>query len=127
MAKVLIADDEAMERQTLARGLAAHGHDVVAVGDGAEALAALETATYDLLIADIVMPVMDGIALALKASSVYPNLAIVLVTGYAAELARARNLEALVGRVVSKPYTIAEMAALVAALSGRPATPARNA
>jgi CheY-like chemotaxis protein len=102
----------------LAHGLARLGHDVVAVADGAEAVTALATARYDVLIADIVMPVMDGIALALKASSDHPALKIVLVTGYAAELARARNLEALVQRVVSKPYSIAAMAALVTELAG---------
>jgi CheY-like chemotaxis protein len=74
----------------LAHGLARLGHDVVAVADGAEAVTALATARYDVLIADIVMPVMDGIALALKASSDHPALKIVLVTGYAAELARAQ-------------------------------------
>jgi CheY-like chemotaxis protein len=118
VARVLVADDEPTERQTLARGLARHGHHVVAVGDGAEALTALATGAYDVLIADIVMPVLDGIALALKASSAHPDLAIVLVTGYAAELGRARNLEALVQRVVTKPYAIADMVALVAELGG---------
>lgn len=118
MARILIADDEPAERQVLAHGLARHGHDVVAVADGAEAIAALATARYDVLIADIVMPVMDGIALALKASADHPDVRIVLVTGYAAELARARNLEALVQRVVTKPYVLADMAKLVAELAG---------
>ena len=118
MARVLIAEDDAALRDTLALGLARLGHDVVGVGDGAEALVALGRATFDVLIADIVMPTLDGIALALKASSAHPRLAIVLVTGYASEVARARNLDALVSRVVSKPYAVAEMAALVAELAG---------
>jgi CheY-like chemotaxis protein len=120
VARILIADDEPGERSVLAQGLARHGHDVVAVADGAAAVAALATARYDLIIADIVMPVMDGIALALKAASEHPNVKIVLVTGYAAELMRARNLEALVHRVVTKPYSIADMAAMVAELVGTP-------
>lgn len=76
MARVLIADDEPTERQVLAHGLSRHGHDVVAVADGAEAVTALTTARYDVLVADIVMPVMDGIALALKASADHPELRI---------------------------------------------------
>jgi CheY-like chemotaxis protein len=117
MARVLIADDEAEARAILARGLEAKGHAVIAVADGAEALVALSRGTFDVLIADIVMPVMDGIALALKASRDYPALKVVLVTGYAAELGRARNLDALVERVIAKPFTIAAMAALVAELT----------
>ncbi len=120
MARILVADDEPAERDVLARGLIARGHQVTTAADGAEALAALGAKAYDLLIADIVMPVMGGIALALKATSSHPDLKIILVTGYAAELARARNLEALVQRVVSKPYAIADMARLADELVGPP-------
>ncbi|MEX2648438.1 MAG: response regulator [Alphaproteobacteria bacterium] len=120
MARVLVADDEPAERDVLARGLIARGHQVATAADGAEALVALAAARYDLLIADIVMPVMDGIALALMATSSHPDLKIVLVTGYAAELARARNLEALAQRVVSKPYAIADIARLADELVGPP-------
>jgi len=121
MARILVAEDEPAERAVLVRALARSGHEVTAVGDGAEALAALEAGGFDLAVADIVMPVIDGIAFALKASRDHPGLRVLLVTGYAAELARARNIEDLVAGVISKPYTLPELeSAVAAALAPRP-------
>ena len=64
--------------------------------DGFAALAALAAQSFDLLLCDIVMPGLDGIALALKAGKDYPALKILLMTGYSAERQRAHNLAALV-------------------------------
>ncbi len=84
------------------------------------ALAALEEAVYDLLLTDIVMPGVDGIALALKATKDRPSMPVVLMTGFAAEQQRAHNLEALIDRVVSKPFSLKEICAAVdAALQAR--------
>jgi two-component system, cell cycle response regulator CpdR len=55
------------------------------------------------------MPELDGIALALKASKDYPAMKILLMTGYATERQRAHNLEALVDRVLMKPFTLDEI------------------
>ena len=63
------------------RALANAGHDVVAAEDGLQALEALETDQFDLLLSDIVMPELDGIALALKLSKDWPDLPILLMTG----------------------------------------------
>src|SRR4051812_23921502 len=92
------------------------GHEVIAACDGAEALDTLlrEGGRFDLLLTDIRMPVMDGIALALAASRDYPALRIILMTGYADQRERASNLEALIHDVVSKPFTLAELKTAVA-------------
>ncbi len=68
MARILIAEDEEAVRQFVERALTHYGHEVVSVSDGSEALALLETTEnpFDLLLTDIVMPIMDGIALALR-------------------------------------------------------------
>ncbi|MBM3560573.1 MAG: response regulator, partial [Alphaproteobacteria bacterium] len=63
----------------------------------------------DLPVTDIVMPGMDGIALALKASREHPDMAILLMTGYAAERQRTHNLEELIHRVVAKPFTLRQI------------------
>jgi len=55
------------------------------------------------------MPGLDGIALALKASKDFPDMPILLMTGFAAERQRAHNLEALIHRVIAKPFTLAEI------------------
>ncbi len=113
MARILIAEDEDGVREFLTRALVHVGYEVTAVADGSEALQALQGASFDLLLTDIVMPELDGVALALKATKDYPELRIVLMTGYAAEQARAHNLDALVHEVVSKPFTMSEICAVV--------------
>ena len=93
--------------------LAHAGHKVTTVEDGLAAVAALAGARYDLLLTDIVMPGLDGIALALKASKDWPGMAILLMTGFAAERQRAHNLEALIHRVLAKPFSMEELATAV--------------
>jgi len=114
-ARILVADDEDAVRRLVVRALQLHGYDATAVADGAAALEALVAAEepYDLLLTDIVMPVMDGIALALKVSRDYPDLRILMMTGYAEEKRRAHNLEVLIHDVISKPFGIDELLAAV--------------
>lgn len=111
MARILVADDEVGLREFVARALAGKGHDVTAVSDGGEALEALQAGDFDLLVTDIVMPQLDGIALALKAAKDFPALRIVMMTGYEDERQRAYNLDALVHEVVAKPFTLEEICA----------------
>lgn len=113
MAKLLIAEDEAPLRELLVRGLTASGHEVTAVADGIEALHALEDDAFDLLISDIMMPELDGVSLALKVAKEWPGLPIVLMTGFADQQARARNLNALVQRVVAKPFSLEDLARII--------------
>jgi CheY-like chemotaxis protein len=126
MARFLIAEDEEPARNLLARALVKDGHEAVTAADGAEALDRLSDGNFDLLLTDIRMPVMDGIALALAAARDFPDLPIVMMTGYASEKERAQGLDRLVHEVVLKPFTIDEMKrSLAAALSAR-RTPREN-
>jgi CheY-like chemotaxis protein len=104
-------------RALVARALAQDGYEVVATADGAEALDVLqrEAGRFDLVLTDIRMPVMDGIALALATARDFPALPILLMTGYADQRERASGLEALIRDVVAKPFTLAEIKAAVAA------------
>lgn len=116
MQKVLIADDEDSMRQLVARAIAMDGHEIVTAQDGAEALEILtrEDGAFDLLLTDIQMPVMDGIALALSAARDFPQLTILLMTGFADQRERASNLNALVHDVVTKPFSVADIRTAVA-------------
>lgn len=114
MARILVAEDEPSVSAFVSRALTHAGHQVSTVPDGIAALSALSAETFDLLLTDIVMPGLDGIALALKASKDYPDMKILLMTGYASERQRAHNLEALVQRVIDKPFTLDELCAAVA-------------
>jgi len=113
MAKILVADDEEAVRTFVARALVHHGHEVETVCDGAQALASMAEEQYDLLLTDIVMPVMDGIALALKATKEFPDLKILLMTGYAMEIDRAHNLDDLIHKIIAKPFTLTEICDIV--------------
>ena len=67
------------------------------------------------------MPVMDGIALALHVGAAYPDVTIVLMTGFADQRERAHGLDALIYDVIAKPFTLADLLAKVDdALNGRP-------
>ena len=113
MARILVADDEASVCAFVGRALTQRGHEVTTVPDGLAALAALAGAPFDLLLTDIVMPQLDGIALALKASKDYPAMRILLMTGYAHERQRAHNLDVLVHRVIEKPFSLQDICAAV--------------
>lgn len=109
MARILVADDEEALRHFLRRALEARGHVVTTVAAGTEALDALRGGAFDLLLSDVVMPELDGIALALKVSRDYPALPIVMMTGFMSAKARAEDLNTLVKRVVSKPFSLDEI------------------
>jgi two-component system cell cycle response regulator CpdR len=116
MPRILIADDEDSMRALVARAIGMDGHDVVTAQDGAEALEILirEQGAFDLLLTDIQMPVMDGIALALSAARDFPTLTILLMTGFADQRERASNLDAIAHDVITKPFSVADIRAAVA-------------
>ncbi len=109
MARVLIAEDDQAVREFVSRALDQNGHNVTVVSDGQQALNVLEEKEFDILLADIVMPQLDGIALSLKVSKDHPGLPILLMTGYAAERQRAHNLDTLIHNVITKPFTLKEI------------------
>ncbi|MBQ8104480.1 MAG: response regulator [Afipia sp.] len=122
MSRVLIADDEESMRLLVARAIAMDGHEIVTAEDGAEALEILnrDEVAFDLLLTDIKMPVMDGIALALAAARDFPRLTILLMTGFADQRERASGLEAIIHDVITKPFAVADIRTAVAdALASR--------
>jgi two-component system cell cycle response regulator CpdR len=123
MARILIAEDDDNVRAFVARALSAAGHEVTEAEDGgiAAEICAERQGQFDLLLSDIKMPVMDGIALALTVASQYPELTILLMTGFADQRERAHGLEALIYDVVPKPFSLQVLLDKVAdALTGKP-------
>ncbi len=115
MSRILVAEDEEALRAFVVRALMQDGHEVVAAADGAEALDLMsrDQGEFDLLLTDIRMPIMDGIALALAAARDHPDLTILLMTGYADQRERAHGLDALIHDVIAKPFSLAEIKAAV--------------
>ena len=108
MARILLAEDDYSVRSFVARALELDGHEVTPTEDGGLAMESLQSAegAYDLVLSDIKMPVMDGIALALNVAAQYPDLTILLMTGFADQRERAHGLEALIYDVVPKPFSL---------------------
>jgi len=123
MARILVAEDDDNVRAFVTRALSHVGHDVTEAMDGgiAAEICAERNGAFDLLLSDIKMPVMDGIALALTVGSTWPDLTILLMTGFAEQRERAHGLEALIYDVVPKPFSLDVLLGKVAdALSGKP-------
>jgi two-component system cell cycle response regulator CpdR len=118
MARILVAEDETTVREFVTRALGLAGHQVTAVADGGAAVEALGEASFDLLLTDIVMPVMDGIALALRVARDHPGLPVLLMSGYPKERQRAHNIDVLVHDVLAKPFTLDELQKAVARALG---------
>ena len=126
MATILLVDDDDGVRSVVRRALEIDGHAVYEATDGADAIDRLRGSALraDLLLSDIVMPVMDGIALAMNVARERPELPIILKTGYADQRERAKELEAIVRDVVLKPFTLAEIRARVRTVVGSGSNPA---
>ena len=123
MARILVAEDDPSVRAFVVSALGIKGHEVVAAEDGGLAIETMEEegGQFDLLLSDIKMPIMDGIALALQVGAQYPDVTIVLMTGFADQRERAHGLDALVYDVITKPFTLADLLGKVDdALAGRP-------
>jgi two-component system cell cycle response regulator CpdR len=121
MARILLAEDEETLRAMLVRAFSDE-HQVSEAADGAEALDIITAANgeFDLLLTDIRMPLMDGIALALSVARDYPKIVILLMTGFADQRERASGLDALIHDVITKPFTLAQIReAVQSALAGK--------
>lgn len=111
MARILIAEDDSSMRQFLAMALRRAGHEVEIRDDGLSALNALQEngAAYDLLLADIVMPGMDGIELSQKAAVLVPSLKVMFITGFAAvALAHQEDIKPDT-QILSKPFHLKDL------------------
>lgn len=109
MARILLAEDDASMRQFLAAALTRAGHVVEAVEDGEKAYAVVRDGRHDLLLADIVMPGMDGIELARRAAEVAPTLKIMFITGFAAIAMKHRYHVGPRAQILSKPFHLRDL------------------
>lgn len=112
MYKILLAEDDKSMREYLARALERVGYEVVSVDCGTKALPLLEAGKYDLLLTDIVMPEMDGIELAQKASAIDAEIRVMFITGFAA-VALQGGKTAPEAKLLSKPFHLKDLVAEV--------------
>ena len=109
MARILLAEDDIEMRQFLAHSLRRAGHDVSATENGDSAADALERQNFDLLLADVVMPGLDGVELAKRAARISPSLKIVFITGFAAVALNSDSEAPKNAKVLAKPVHLREL------------------
>jgi two-component system, cell cycle response regulator CpdR len=105
MARILLAEDDDSMRRFLTSALKKAGHEVISYGQGDQALEEIRNDYFDLLLTDIVMPVMDGIELARRAAEIHPGLKIMFITGFAAVALNPNNA----AKVLSKPFHLKDL------------------
>ena len=108
MRRILLAEDDEAMRAFLARALEKAGYEVVSYNNGADALDRLKQEPFTLLLTDIVMPRMDGIELARRASSLDPDIKIMFITGFAAVTLNSET-QPKDSRVLSKPFHLRDL------------------
>ena len=116
MAHILLAEDDDQMRFFLSRGLQRAGHVVDAVGDGEKAFELATATEFDLLLADVVMPGLDGIELARKVCEQQPGIRIMFITGFAAVVMREDSWLSNRPRVLAKPFHLRHLIEEIEAL-----------
>lgn len=107
--RILLAEDDPSMRGFLVRALEKADYDVVAFDNGEEAYEQLKREPFTLLLTDIVMPKMDGIELARRASEIDPELKIMFITGFAAVVLNSDRAPPRDARVLSKPFHLKDL------------------
>jgi CheY-like chemotaxis protein len=115
MAHILLADDDAATLDIVSRALAAEGHTVIIAHDGQDALekATASVPPVDVLVTDVQMPLLDGVALAEQLRSVNAGLRIVLMSGLPGEAVRASRISGPRAVFLPKPFTLEQIRAVV--------------
>ena len=109
MAKILLAEDDTDMRRFLVKALQNAGFDVISYDNGLSAYQRLREEPFELLLTDIVMPEMDGIELARKATELDPELKVMFITGFAAVALNPENNAPKNAKVLSKPVHLREL------------------
>jgi excisionase family DNA binding protein len=116
--RVLVADDEASIRELLSKTLALADYEVDLAPDGHTAIERLRIYHYDLLITDLKMPGMDGLALIRDVRRAQPDLPIVIITGFSTEASAIEAIELGVAGYLTKPFRVPKVLAVAAKALG---------
>jgi two-component system, OmpR family, KDP operon response regulator KdpE len=108
--QVLVVDDEPQIRRALRLVLRANGYDVTEVAAGEDAMDALATSTYDLLILDLMLPDMDGVEVCRRVRQ-WSGLPVVVLSAYGEEEIKVRALDEGADDFVTKPFSAPELLA----------------
>ena len=107
--KILLAEDDTDMRRFLAKALENAGFDVSSYDNGASAYNRLREEPFELLLTDIVMPEMDGIELARRATELDPDIKVMFITGFAAVALNPDNKAPRDAKILSKPFHLRDL------------------
>ncbi|MGE0447268.1 MAG: response regulator [Vicinamibacterales bacterium] len=119
--RVLVVDDEASIRDLLSKTLALAEYDVDTAPDGTAALDRMRAFGYDLLIADLKMPGMDGLTLIRQAKRIKQDLPVIIITGFSTESSAIEAVNLGVAGYLTKPFRVPQVLAAAAKALGAPA------
>lgn len=109
MTKILLAEDDNDMRRFLVKALDKAGYNVIAFDNGASAYNRLREEPFTLLLTDIVMPEMDGIELARRATEIDPDMKVMFITGFAAVALNPDSNAPKDAKVLSKPFHLRDL------------------
>jgi excisionase family DNA binding protein len=119
--RVLVVDDEASIRDLLSKTLALAEYDVDTAPDGTSALDRMRQFNYDLLIADLKMPGMDGLTLIRQAKRIKADLPVIIITGFSTESSAIEAVNLGVAGYLTKPFRVPQVLAAASKALGAPA------
>ena len=119
--RVLVVDDEASIRDLLSKTLALAEYDVDTAPDGTTALDRMRAFSYDLLIADLRMPGMDGLTLIRQAKRIKADLPVIIITGFSTESSAIEAVNLGVAGYLTKPFRVPQVLAAASKALGAPA------
>ena len=108
-AKILLAEDDNDMRRFLVKALENAGYAVASFDNGLSAYNRLREEPFELLLTDIVMPEMDGIELARRATELDPEIKVMFITGFAAVALNPDNAAPKEARILSKPFHLRDL------------------
>ena len=107
--RILVVDDEPSIRDLLAKTLALAEYDVDVAPDGRAAIERIRTTSYDLLIADLRMPGMDGLSVIREARRLKHDLPVIIITGFSTESSAIEAVNLGVSGYLTKPFRVPEV------------------
>jgi len=116
--RILVADDEPSIREMLEKTLTLADYEVIEVENGGQVLDRLRSSAFDLLITDLKMPGMDGLAVIREARRLCPDLPVVIITGHSSEASAIAAIDLGVSGYLTKPFRVSKVLAVAAKALG---------
>ena len=111
--KILIADDDHIEKESLATILQREGYETITAGDGKEAWEKIQQSPPDLVLTDLKMPYLNGLELLSEIKAKYPEIEVVIITGYATVESAINAMKVGAIDYISKPFNVEEVKIII--------------